>query len=380
MPEVTYTLLIDDRPAASELLAAIQQVEVEDHADVADMLRLRIAIGVTESCADWSVLDEQDLFTRLQNLKLRVGVGSRQSETLIDAYVIESSARFANQPGQSVLDVVATDATVLMNLEERVRAWPDMSDSQMATEVFGSSQYDFDLQVEDTDWQREEREQTVMQRGTDIQFLMRLARRNGFECYVETSPETGRNEGHFHPPRLDAPAQGVLSVNLGEATNVDGFNVRHEMLRPAVADAMGLHSRDQAEQEATADSASQEGLGRDSTLGSDRPRRVLLTGRGLVQEGELQPLARAVTDRSAWAIRAEGELNAAAYGGILRAKRPVMVRGAGRQFSGRYYVERVHHRFTGDSYTQAFTLRRNASSLTGQERFTGDDGLPAAIR
>ena len=60
----------------------------------------------------------------------------------------------------------------------------------------------------------------------------------------------------------------------------------------------------------------------------------------------------------------------------LKAKLPVMVRGVGRTFSGRYYVERVLHLIGSDSsYVQRFTLRRNATGLTGQENFRSDDAL-----
>jgi len=97
----------------------------------------------------------------------------------------------------------------------------------------------------------------------------------------------------------------------------------------------------------------------------------------MAQTGELQVLAQAVVDRSAWAIVAEGELNTVAYGGVLRAKRPVSVRGAGRQFSGTYYVEKVLHSFTADGYKQRFTLKRNALGLTGSEKFSDDGGLPS---
>ena len=72
---------------------------------------------------------------------------------------------------------------------------------------------------------------------------------------------------------------------------------------------------------------------------------------------------------SAWAIIAEGELNAAVYEGILRAKRTVNVRGAGSLYSGTYHVNRVLHTFSGDGYTQRFELRRNAIGLTGAEDF-----------
>jgi uncharacterized protein len=84
-----------------------------------------------------------------------------------------------------------------------------------------------------------------------------------------------------------------------------------------------------------------------------------------------------VADQSALAITADGELNTVAYGRLMRAKRPILVRGAGQQFSGTYYVERVHHILTPDSYKQNFTLRRNAVGLPGRESFVASNALPA---
>jgi phage protein D len=367
LPAVSYRLIIDEQPADEGLLEAIQQLEVEDHADMADMLRLRLSIGVRDGCNRWSALDD-DIFQRLTNIKVMVTVGNAAPERLMEAYVIETSADFANQPGQSVLNVVAMDPTVLMNLKEDVRRWPDMADSDIATSIFGD--YNFLPQVDSTEPSRQSDDVTTIQRGTDIQFLRTLAHRNGFECYVEANPTTGDIEGHFHPPQNDQAVQGVLTVNMGEATNVNSFNARYDMLRPTAARVTGLDIESQEDQPADAQETGLAEMGQETTIARDRPRQVMLAQTGLSQTGELQTLAQSVTDRSAWAISAQGELNTVAYGGILRAKRPVNVRGAGRQFSGTYYVEQVHHSFTGDSYTQRFTLRRNATGLTGREQYT----------
>lgn len=372
MPAVSYRLFIDKQPADEGLLETIRQLEVEDHADMADMLRLRLSIGVRDGCNRWSGLDD-DLFQRLTNIKVMVTVGNGAPEQLMDAYVIETSADFANQPGQSVFNVVAMDPTVLMNLKEDVREWPDMADSDIATTLFGD--YNFSPQVESTEPSRQRDAVTTMQRGTDIQFLRTLALRNGFECYVEVNPTSGVVEGHFHPPRNDRAPQGVLTVNMGEATNVNSFNARYDMLRPAAARVTGLDTESQEDQPAEARETGISAMGRDTVMAQERPREILLTQTGLSQTGELQTLTQSVTDRSAFAISANGELNTVAYGAILRAKRPVEVRGAGRQFSGTYYVEQVQHTFTGDSYTQRFSLRRNAIGLTGSERFTEDTSL-----
>jgi phage protein D len=229
--------------------------------------------------------------------------------------------------------------------------------------------------VEQTQPTRQEIDRTIMQRGTDIRFLRRLAQRNGYECYVELNPDTGDVEGHFHPPRVDQTHQGVLSVNLGTATNVNRFSGSYDMLRPVSAQATNLEINDQADQSADIGESSLENLGDQAASRQTQPRRILLRDTGMSATGELQTYAQAVVDRSAFAIRAEGELSTVTYRDILRAKRPVNVRGAGRQFSGTYYVEKVLHRIRSEGYTQEFTLRRNALGVTGRESFVEDQAL-----
>ena len=376
MPAITYTLSIDGTPASGDLLQAIQQIEVEDHANMADMLRLRVVIGIKDGCSGWSFVDDS-LFSRLAKLRVSVSVGSGRAETLINAYVIETSANFANRPGASVLNVVAMDPTVLMNLQEKIKPWKNMADSDVANAIFSSSDYKFTPIVDATKWKRQENEQTLIQRGTDIQFLQQLAQRNGFECYVETNGSSGAIEGHFHAPRLDESTQGVLSVNMRDATNVNSFNARYDMLKPTTAQATNLDVQDQSDQQAQITGSKLSALGKNSALESQRQRRVLPSRTGLARTGELQAYTQALVDQSALAITAEGELNTVAYGGVLRAKRPISVRGAGQQFSGTYYVERVHHVLAADSYKQSFTLRRNALGLSGKESFVENNALPA---
>ena len=148
---------------------------------MADMMRIRISVGGNDSCSGWNVLDE-DLFRRLTKLKLSVAVGSGLAETLMIAYVTELHADLSNQPGRSILNITAMDPTVLMTLDETVKPWPDMADSDIATTIFSDRKYGFTPVVDDTGYTRRSEEETVMQRGTDIQLLQQLAGRNGFEC------------------------------------------------------------------------------------------------------------------------------------------------------------------------------------------------------
>jgi len=370
---ITHTLTLNGSPAPQDLLGSLQQIEMEDHSEMADMLRLRIACTVNDSGSGWKIVDD-GLFDRLTKVNLSVTVGSGPSVPLIHGYVIETDIDFSNQPNGSVISVVAMDPTVLMHLEERVKPWPNMSHSDIANAIFSASDYGFTPVVTDTGYTPNENDHTVMQRGTDIQFLNQLAEANGYECFIGLNESSGEVEGHFHPPETDGDPQATLSVNMGSATNVNRFRARYDMLGPTQAAATVVDYEQKSDEPGQADSSSQTSLGSDESTTSDHPRKVLLSGLGVGESAEVQRATQSVVDRSSWAITAEGELNTAAFGAVLRAKEPVMVRGVGKEFSGRYYVYKVVHLITSDgTYLQRFTLRRNAVGLTGQEHFNSDN-------
>lgn len=375
---ISYQLTIDGRPAPSDVVGLIRQIEFEDHADLADMLRIKLAISVRQNGSGWILLDDS-LFTRLAELRFSLTVGSGAAIPLIQAYVIDTDAQFSNDPNSSVLTVTAMDPTVLMHLEEKVKAWPNMSDSDAASAIFSDPAYNFTPVVDSTGLTHQDTDHTLMQRGTDIQFVKMLADRNGYECYVELNPSSGDVEGHFHAPRHTQPPQGVLTVNMGEATNVNQFRSRYDMLGATTADATTIEADSGSDQNGSANQASLTALGSTPPTAGAQPRKVLLSQLGMGQAAEVQRYAQAVVDRSAWSIVAEGELNTVAYGGVLQAKRPVMVRGAGQTLSGAYYVEKVLLTIGGDgSCTQRFTLRRNAVGLTGRERSQNAQAATAA--
>src|SRR5437867_10138228 len=56
----------------------------------------------------------------------------------------------------SVMTVTAMDPTVLMHLDEKVKAWPNMMDSDVASAIFSDAVYGFTPVVESTKWSRQE--------------------------------------------------------------------------------------------------------------------------------------------------------------------------------------------------------------------------------
>lgn len=364
MNGVTYTLLIGRAPASASIVDAVQEIEVDTSTEVASVLRLRLGVAQT-AIGDWEILQD-DLLRPLVPLGIRVQVGAGVPKALVNGYVASQRVVYGDEPGTSALEVTAMDATLLMNLEEKITAWPNMADSVIATSIFG--QHTLAPKVESTSPGLVEQEGTTIQRGTDIRFLRHLARRNGFECFVQAEPITGIDQGFFRPPPLAGAPQAVLSVSMGLETNVSQFGVRYDMVQPTTVDAAGLDIKTKSTETAVAAAAAQTPLGREGALLRLTPAPVIRPAdTGEMRNPGLKTLAQALVDRSEWAVVAEGQVGSDV--GVLRPGELVNVRGAGSLFNGSYYVTRVVHRIGPGGYTQRFEARRNAVGMTGAELY-----------
>jgi phage protein D len=370
---ITWTLMVDGSPAPPEVVSAVEHLEAEEHLGMAGILRLHLTTALGEDGEHWLLVDD-GTFERLAGVQLLVSLGTGLPLVVFDGVVAETEVSLGEEPGASTYTVIAMDATALMNLEEKVRSWPDMSDSLIATTILG--EHGLVPVVEDTQPIRTQVDTTVVQRDTDIRFLRHLAYRNGFDVFVRPGPLPGVVEGHFHAPSVDVPSQGVLSVNMAGATTLREFTVRHELLRPARVATGDVDVRTLQPQPAEATATDLTVLGGSPLLNGGNPRRTLAESLALSQTGELQTLAQATANRSTWAVTAEGAVDTAIYGDVLHAAAPILVRGAGTTHSGAYIVEQVRHRIEAESYVQHVTLRRNAVTLTGQEVFLPNNGLP----
>lgn len=364
MPGIFWTLLISMVPAPPNLVDAVQEIEVDGSVEEAGVLRIRLGLPQTFT-GDWGLL-ELDPFRPLVPLSVRIQSGLGPPEAVINAYATHQEVVYGDEPGGTYLEVTAMDATYLMNLQEKVTPWPNMPDSAIAAAVFG--RYTVIPQVTPTGPVLAEPEGTTTQRGTDIRFLRRLARRNGFDCYVQPEPLSGLDTGHFEAPSVVGVPQAVLNVHLGTDVNVQDFRVRYEMLRPTAAMAAGLDASTKAPQPAAAPVAAQVPMGAEPALTRIVPpptiRPVEL---GPARSADVQRAAQAMVDRASWAVVAEGIVGADVP--VLRPGRIVNVRGAGRVFNGSYYLTRVRHTIDADGYRQRFEAKRNAVSMTGAELY-----------
>lgn len=364
MDSATVTLLIDELPADADVLDALEEIEIETSIEDASVFRIRFGIAKTE-IGDWTIL-ESDPFQPFVRVSILLQRGDLPPDTIINGYVCEERVVYADDPGSSTLEVSGLDATSLMNVEEKVVAWPNMPDSLIAISVF--SAYELLPLADPTTPRLVEPEGTTIQRGTDIRFLRRLARRNGFDCYVQPDPLVGIDCGHFQPRDLFGLPQAVLNVSFGEQTNVSGFTIRYDLTSPAAAQAVGLDAVTNQLQTALAATSLEVPLGTEGTLTRETPIPMLRPAdTGLPGTAELTDALQGIVERSTWSVVAEGTVGMDVP--VLRPGGLVNVRGCGRIYNGSYFLTRVRHLIEPGGYEQQFEARRNAVGMTGAELY-----------
>jgi phage protein D len=336
-------------------------LEVELDSELASMFRLRLAIRQQRD-GTWTYLDEER-FRIWKPITITAGFDTG-AEALMTGYITHVKPAFDPDSAQCTLEIWGMDGSVLMDREEKLRAWPNEQDSTIVSQIF--SLYGLSSVVEETQVVHDEAVSTILQRETDMQFLKRLALRNGFECYVEGTT------GYFRKPQVEATPQPVLAVHFGEETNVNRLSIEVNALTPANVTMFQVDRTSKEVLEAAATTGQQPALGATSSflpagIAQGQMYVSMNTTTGLP---EMAALCQGLFHEVEWFVTAEGEIAGNQYGHVLKPRGTVTIKGVGETYSGIYYVTHVTHRFTSNGYTQSFRAKRNALMPTGTEDFT----------
>lgn len=349
----------------SDLLQDVAELEVDEQVEAADVFRIRLS-SARLADGSWRHLEDPDLAI-WNRISIQAGYPDSH-ELLIDGYITHVDVALSGSGAEdSFVELSGTDASVVMDLQDRQVAWPNKKDSDIAQAIFDA--HGLAWEVEDTELLHGERLATILQSETDIRFLQRLAARNGFECFVRG------NRGYFRSANLTDPPQKPLTVPVG---NLTALRFAIDGTPPTELEIRRLDPFEKREDREVLSALPERQLARRNlaTLrGATRPGRRLVR-QATVSRQELQARLRAgYAGASGFAV-ASGELDGRSYGAVLRSRRLVAIGGAGPSHSGHYYVTRVRHVFSGDSYVQSFEARRNAIGLLGTESFAAPPARP----
>jgi phage protein D len=356
-----------DGSEISDIYPDLISLDVELDDDMASMFRLQLSAS-QEPDGTWGYIDDEQ-FSVWKKIVISAGFDDG-AEDLITAHITHVRPYFDPDPSQCTLEIWGMDGSVLMDREEKLKDWPNKKDSDIASEVFQT--YGFRATVDDTQVIHDEAISTIIQRETDFRFLRRLAKRNGFECFVDG--ETG----YFRAPLLDETPQPLLAAHFGSETNLIRFSAEVNALTPANVSISQLDRTNKEVLETVVQSSQNTPLG--STTANQLPGTGVSQGQLFVSMNattgtpEMTALGQGLFHEGEWFVTGEGEISANQYGHVLKPRQTVTIKGVGETYSGVYYVSHVTHTFTQDGYTQTFRVKRNGLFPTGSEDFAGSSG------
>jgi hypothetical protein len=371
MPSPRINVLVAGSPLDRAVLAQMTRAEVRESDCDPSVLSLRFRL-VQRADGEFGPLDD-DVFEPGVLLSFEVEPPGGLTQRLFEGPITHIRPHFETILSNAYVEVLAMDAAVMLDAEERVAAWPNMKDSDVVSQVL--SGYQITVQADDTSVLYDEDRQLLMQRATDWRFLQHLAERNGARFYFEYDDAQEQVVAHFAAPDVDGPPQPDVVI-LQDGSNLNWADLQLVATGPVTMTAAALDPIGKQ-------IVRGEGTSVLAVLGDDDAAAAVEAG--LKAAGATASVAfvrdpfpldeaigaetTAATDAARFVIELRAELDPSLYRGLVRARRPVLVRGVGRRFSGIYYVQSVRTTLEGATLLQTFVATRNATGQTGQEDF-----------
>jgi hypothetical protein len=368
MADVKYRLYFDNAPVEQAQIDQFTEIRIDQAIGLVAEAELDLPVS-TDDAGVWSGQDD-DFSAPFHRIRIEVQIGDGDFIPLIDGPVVAQRFTLKAEPDDSQVTLVVHDDSVLLNRDEKVVVFEDKPASEIAKTLI--EEPGLSSEVDDTQDAGGALTRYVVQRGTNMQLLRQLARRNGMWAYVKPGPTPGKSIGVFARPNLD-PSDLPEILLLGPDRNIDAFTVEFDALRPLKAQAGSVTIADTSELTSDAESASLAPLGNEALHGVLSPIGTAMLARTREEQADIDAATQAAVDLSAFAYSAEGELNNDLYEGVIQPYQVVSVAGIGGRLGGNYVVSRVSHKLTDASYQQNFALIRNARSAA-----TGG-GIPGGI-
>jgi hypothetical protein len=346
-------------PAPQPLLEALTDVQVTLDDAHGDAFELTFAMGRQPGGLDYASLMTGAVdFLNLCLIGVVMGV---MPLPLINGVITEHHLVPADEPGMANLTVRGRSVLLRMNLDEKNQKFQNMTDSMVVLEVLAPyMQYGIvPSTIAPTFVFKTELEGNTHQHEHDLQFLRRLARKNGFVFYLE--PITIGLSGAYWGPenRLGIP-QPALTKNMGGSSNLKSISFANDGLAPTGAKGSFVEPISKVSIPIPALPALRLPPLASSAVPVSRTELLRQSGNQAAPEAFLTALA--ASTQAPDPVTAHGEVDTIRYGSVLMPRQLVGIRGVGTSYDGFYYVNRVTHKITvHGGYTQEFSCKREGT-------------------
>jgi hypothetical protein len=346
-------------PVPQPLLEALTRVQVTLDDASGDGFELTFALGRQPGGADYAAL-LTGVIDHLNLCLIGVVMGV-MPEPLINGVITEHHLVPTDEPGQANLTVRGRSVLLRLNLEERNQKFQNMTDALIVLQVLAQyAQYGIvPSTITPTSVVRIELEGNTHQHEHDLQFLRRLARKNGFVFYVEPL-SIGVSGAYWGAEnRLGIP-QPALTKNMGASTNLKTISFANDGLAPTGAKGSFVEPISKTSIPIPPLPALR--IPPLAASGVPVSRTELLRSSANQDAPEALMTALAAATRAPDAVTAHGEVDTIRYGTVLKPRRLVGIRGVGTSYDGNYYMNRVTHKITVQTgYTQEFSCKREGT-------------------
>jgi hypothetical protein len=288
---------------------------------------------------------------------------------LMDGMITRQDIAPSENPGQSTMTITGEDLSILMGVVEMpFMRFPCMPEAARVALILAKYAALGIVPIVIPPIFSEvplPTDEVPTQTGTDLDYIKQLASNNGYVFYVEPGPAPGSNIAYWGPDiRIPIP-QRALNVNMDAHTNVESLTFGLDGLSKKITVLTVLDP-------VTKKIPIPVPVPNISLLRPPLGAKLPIPSKvEFFQYGSKLTITKAlsralaISFTSADSITANGTLNVVRYGGILKSRQLVGVRGAGLAYDGLYYVKSVSHSIKRGEYTQSFTLSRDGQiSLT----------------
>jgi hypothetical protein len=261
----------------------------------------------------------------------------------------------------SYVDVLGSDVALQMDREARTQLWAGSTDSEAVSAILG--RHGLTADVEATAARHVEEKHALVQRDSDLRFVRRLARRNGFLFWVDANAE-GVATGHFRRPRLDGEPACTLTLNL-EAPSLGSLDISFDVERPTRVVGAQLDLRQKTVLDGAVDRTPLSPLGTTPLEAIGSGTRSTFMAAPSDDVGDLRARGEGALIEAGWFLRATCETSLHTLRKLVRAHTVVELQGVGTRHSGRYLCASVRHLIDETAHRMEVELVRNAWGTQG---------------
>lgn len=328
--------------------------EIEVIESVNQMTRYRLRYGFNIAEGDLPLLTEPLLGP--ESILSIVIPGDPLPSILVNGPVVRQDISIVQGGDGSTVDVHGTDVRVTMDRENKSAVHSNTTDSTTVTTLL--AQYALVPDVEITSIMHTDLKHPLVQRETDLRFIRRLARRNGFWFWL-TDEAPGVTIAHFKPPPVDSEPALEFRINVSES-NIESISIFWNSEHPVSSSLSQLDLNSLSDISGGSDRSPISGLASHHLADIVTGTRQMHLAVPSDDAGDLTARGNAALMDCGWFVNCRLTVRQSVLKNVVRAHTVVNLVGAGSRHSGKYLVARVLHSINEEDHVMTVDLIRNA--------------------